>query len=161
MSRTQDFLLFLKDIGLFNFIFPSGLQQAYGHRTCYITTFYMVCTFWTPISNQKGPIKQGQSVLPSIFLFILLSLQALELYHWFFLNFGMVLETCMYEVVHSRAGFFGGKICPKNWENGPRMVQKLFFLNLLKNLVINFYRICSLVNICIICCVPKILIPEI
>ena len=159
MSRTQDFLLFLKDMGLFNFIFPSGLQQTYGHRTCYITTFYMVCTFWTPISNQKGPIKQGQSVLPSIFLFILLSLQALELYHQFFLSFGMVLETCM-KLCMAELDFLGKKICPKNWENGPRMGQKLFFLNLLKYLIINFYRICSLVNICI-CCVPKILIPEI
>ena len=34
------------------------------------------------------------------------------------------------------------------------MGQKLFFFNLLKNLVINFYWICSIMKIYIICCVP-------
>ena len=39
MSSTLDFLVFQEDIGLFSLIFPSGLQQAYGHRTWYITKF--------------------------------------------------------------------------------------------------------------------------
>ena len=33
--------------------------------------------------------------------------------------------------------------------------QKEAFRNLLKNLVINFYRICSIMKIYIICCVPE------
>ena len=32
-------------------------------------------------------------------------------------------------------------ICPENWENGPKMGQKQDLLNLLKNLVINFFFI--------------------
>ena len=57
--HVQDigFLVFLWNIGLFSLIFPSGLQQVYGHRTWYITLFYMVCTFWTPSGSQKHPIK--------------------------------------------------------------------------------------------------------
>ena len=39
-------------------------------------------------------------------------------------------------------------------ENGPKMGQKQGFLNLLKNLVINFYYICSIMKIYIICCLP-------
>ena len=31
------------------------------------------------------------------------------------------------------------KFCPKNWENGPKMVQKQSFLKILKNLVTDFH----------------------
>ena len=140
------FLVFLKDIGLFILIFPSGLQQAYGHRTWYITTFYMVCTFWAPF--WKCHIKYGLSVLPSILLPILLSILsvwALGLYHKFFWNCSMVLETCV-KLCMAELDFLEYFFCPKNLEDGPRMGQKQGFLNLFKNLLINFYWICSIVK---------------
>ena len=40
---------------------------------------------------------------------------------------------------------------PENWENGPKLGQKQVFLNLLKNFLINFYWICSIVKIYIVC----------
>ena len=50
----------------------------------------------------------------------------------------MVLEAymklCMTEPDFLEIFFF-----PKNWENGPKMDQKQGFLNLLKNLVIDFF----------------------
>ena len=58
-----------------------------------------------------------------------------------------------YEVVRDRARFSGRLsrfFCPKIWEMG----QKQGFLNLLKDLVINFYWICSLMKTYITCCVP-------
>ena len=65
----------------------------------------------------------------------------LELYHWFFLNLGMVLETCMKYAWWN--WIFQKKIfCPEN------------FLNLLKIFVINFYWICSMIKIYIICIGP-------
>ena len=43
---------------------------------------------------------------------------------------------------------------PKNLENGPKNGPKQGSLNLFKNLVINFYWICSVIKIFIVCCVP-------
>ena len=37
-----------------------------------------------------------------------------------------------YKVVHDRPDFPEKKICPQNWENGPKMGRKHGFLNLLK-----------------------------
>ena len=54
-----------------------------------------------------------------------------------------------YEVVHDRTRF-----SREIKENGPKMVQKQGLLNLLKNLVINFYWIFSIMEICMICNVP-------
>ena len=58
-----------------------------------------------------------------------------------------------YEVVCQSQIFWKKFFCPQNWENEPKMGQKLF-LNLLKNLVVNFYWVCFLMRIYIICCVP-------
>ena len=55
---------------------------------------------------------------------------------------------------HIKPDFLGKKFCPQNWENGPKIGQKQGFLNLLKNLVIDFYWICSIMKTYIICCVP-------
>ena len=44
--------------------------------------------------------------------------------------------------------------CPKIWENGTKMGQKQGFLNLLKDLVITFYWIYSIMRTYIICNVP-------
>ena len=57
-----------------------------------------------------------------------------------------------YEVVHDRTGFPGGWICHKNWENEAKVGQKQGLLNLLKNLGINFYWICSIMKIYLIGC---------
>ena len=57
-----------------------------------------------------------------------------------------------YEVVHD-SQIFCKQVFPQNWENGPKMGQKRVFFNLLKNLVFNFYWICSIMKIYIICCV--------
>ena len=59
------------------------------------------------------------------------------------------LKFCMAEL-----DFLGERICPQNWGNGPKMCQKQGFLNLLENLIINFYWICSIMKINIICCIP-------
>ena len=69
----------------------------------------------------------------------------------FFSKFWHVARN-LHEVVHDRAEFSRGK---KKLENGSKMVPKQGFLNLVKNLVINFYWIYSIImKICIICCVP-------
>ena len=74
------------------------------------------------------------------------------MYHYCFICFGIVLESrlklCMTELNFLENIFF-----PQNWENGPKIWQKQGFLNLLKNLVINFFWICSVMKI-FICCVP-------
>ena len=64
----------------------------------------------------------------------------------------MVLET--HQKLCDRAGFSRKKNSPQDWENGPKMGQKQGFFNLLKNLVIKFYRICSTMQVYIISCVP-------
>ena len=55
-----------------------------------------------------------------------------------------------YKVVHDKAGFSGGKISAIKFG---KIGQKQGFLNLLKNLVINFYWV-YLMKVYIICCVP-------
>ena len=51
----------------------------------------------------------------------------------------MGLETHM-KFMHGRARFSGKKFfCPKNCENEPKKNQKQGFLNLLEDLMINFY----------------------
>ena len=61
-----------------------------------------------------------------------------------------------YEVVHGGQRWIFQKrfFCPKNWKNGPKAGQRQSFLNLLKNFAINFYWICSIMKINIICCDP-------
>ena len=99
----------------------------------------------------KGPIKFGLLILPSFCPTVCLG-NFLELYHQFFLNFGMELETHLklwVTAVFSRKKFLPQKF--SKWtENG----SKTGFLNLLETLVINFYWICSIMKIYINCCVP-------
>ena len=81
------------------------------------------------------------SVCPGVFL---------EWYHKFFSKFWHDARN-PYEVVRDRAGFsrrnfFAPKI--------GKMGQKQGFFNILKNYVINFYWICSMMKIYNICCVP-------
>ena len=65
----------------------------------------------------------------------------------------MVLETHM-KLCVTEPDFLEKGFCPKNWGNGLKVSQKQGFLNLLKNVVINFYWICSLMKIYIVFCVP-------
>ena len=70
-----------------------------------------------------------------------------------------MLETHMIET-HIKLRVWQSRIfqkkmfCHKNWENGPKMGQKQGFLDILKNFVVNFYWICSIMKIYIIYCVP-------
>ena len=63
----------------------------------------------------------------------------------------MLLEThmklCMTEPDFLKTNFFFTQC----WENVAKMGSKQDFLNLLKNLAINFYWICCIVRIYIIC----------
>ena len=65
----------------------------------------------------------------------------------------MVLEIHM-KLCLTEPDFPEKSFCPKNWENSPKIGQKHGFLNILKNLVISFYWICSIMKIFIIYCVP-------
>ena len=56
----------------------------------------------------------------------------------------------LYEVVHDRQI----NVCPQNCKDDPKTGQKQDFLNLLKNVVINFCWICSIMKMYIIWCVP-------
>ena len=57
-----------------------------------------------------------------------------------------------YEVVHDRILIFWKFFCPTNLKKGPKMNQKQGFL--LKNLIIYFCWICSIMKTYIIWCVP-------
>ena len=85
------------------------------------------------------------SVLPSILPFFCLSRHFLKLNHYFFLNLSIVLEThvkfCVTEPDFLEKLFLTPKL-GKWTKNGPKIV-----------LVINFYWVCSIIKICIICCV--------
>ena len=71
-----------------------------------------------------------------------------ELDHYISLGFCQGARN-QYEVVHDNPIFLKN-FSPQNWGNGP----KIGFLNLKKNLVINFLRICSIIKMFIIFCVP-------
>ena len=50
--------------------------------------FYCICTCWAPGGSQNGPMKKGPSLCPTVCLGLFL-----ELDRYFFLKFGMVVET--------------------------------------------------------------------
>ena len=62
--------------------------------------------------------------------------------------FSIYMKLCM-TVRFLEKNYFETKIR----ENGPKMDQKWDFLNLMKNLVINFFSIWSIKKDCIICCI--------
>ena len=102
---------------------------------------YCSCTCYPPAV--AGMILRNR-VCPSFPPDICLSV-FFEFDHYISLNFANGARN-PYEVVHNNPNFL------KNFfkNNG----TKIGFLNLKKNLVINFYLICSIMNIFIICCVP-------
>ena len=75
----------------------------------------------------------------------------LELDLYFFLNFGVVLETEMTLCMTEPIFFIKTLFCP-NWENGSKLGQNR--VNLLKKIVFNFYWNCYVRKIYVICCVP-------
>ena len=65
----------------------------------------------------------------------------------------MVLETHM-KLCEIYLDFPEIVFWSQNWENGLKIGPKQGFLNLLRKLVIDLGWICSIMKICIICCVP-------
>ena len=104
--------------------------------------------FWTPGGNRKGLIKQGLSVLSSV----LLSRRFLRIVSLFFSEFWRVARN-PYEVVRDRNGFSGKKFFAQKFGKMDQKWAKNRVLNLLKDLVINFYWICSVMKT-YICCAP-------
>ena len=104
---------------------------------------------WTPDGRQKVPIKQGLSHCPSIppsilpsFFFFFFS----ELFHQFFISFGMVLN------VHDKI-FQGKKFTPKIGKIDQKLnIKCIENLNMLKNLVINFYGFALFENLYYLLC---------
>ena len=103
--------------------------------------------YWTPSGSYKiGSVRP--SILPSVILFRLF--------------FG-IISLVFYEIWHGARNswscawqswiFWESFFLPQNWEKWPKMGQKQGFFNLLENLVINFYWICSIMNMFIICCI--------
>ena len=107
-----------------------------------------VLTFWTPGVSWKGPIKQGLSILLSFSLsFIHCSVCVgifLKLYHQFFKNFGMVLETymklCLMKL--NFLDFFFFFFAPKIGRWAPKLASKQRFYNLFKL----YYLLCFCSN---------------
>ena len=101
--------------------------------------------FFGPGGSRKGPVKLGSVrpfVHPSIFPSFCLGV-FLGLYHYFFSRFWHCARNPC-EVVPDSQIFHKKFFVPKN---GPKMGQKQGFLNYLKNLVINFPFICSVIKI--------------
>ena len=80
-----------------------------------------------------------RTLRPSVYLSVQAS--SLDCIICFFLNFWHGVRN-PYEVVCGRAGFSGENLLPQNlgkWTKNKKMGQNKGFLNLLKDLVINFY----------------------
>ena len=71
--------------------------------------------------------------------------------HYFFLKFSMVLGAHMLLCL-TEPDFFNKIFLPKMGKMGQKCAKK-GFLNLLENLVINFFWIRSIVKVYIICCI--------
>ena len=93
------------------------------------------------------------SLSPSFFLSFYLSGDFLGIVSLVFSKFWDSARNYM-QLSMTEPDFPEKHFCSQNWENGPKMGQKQSFLNFLKNLVTNFYWICSIMKIYIICCVP-------
>ena len=100
---------------------------------------------WTLGGSQKSPVKLGVFILPSVLLFVFLSRHFLGIVSLVFSEFWRIARS-PYEIVHDTQIFWKKHFCLKIWENGPNMVQKQGFLNSLKDFVINFYWICSVME---------------
>ena len=110
-------------------------------------SLYSSCTVWTPSGSRKCPIKWGLAVLTSFhlsgyFLGIIRSIVFSEFRHG---------ARNLYDPLYvTQPNFLEKLFSPwKLAKNGP----KVCFLNLKKNLIINFHWILSTMKIYIICCV--------
>ena len=108
-----------------------------------------------PQQQPEGTCEIGSvpSILPSFLSSILFSFRLSRRFLGVVsLVFLKILAWCQkhYEVVPDSLIFWKIFFVPKIG----KMSQKQGFLNLLKNMVINFYWICFIMKIYIICCVP-------
>ena len=103
-------------------------------RFCYLCHSCFSPSFFEP------PAVAGRVLWNRVCPSFRLSGRFLELYHWFFLNFGMVLEIhmnlCVTEPDFPEKFFF----YPKNWENGPKMSQKQGFFEFIENFCHEFLQ---------------------
>ena len=107
--------------------------------------------FLDPLQLPEGSYKiKSICLLPFIFP---LSRHFLGTVSLVLLNFFKVLEAHM-KMCAIEPDFLEKLFYPQNWENGPQKGQKQVFLNLLKDLVVNFHSICSAMKNYIVCCVP-------
>ena len=124
-------------------------------RVCWNLQSYYVYPLW--ISQFIGPLAvAGRSYkigslhpagLPSFFPSVLPSVLSRHFLGIVSLVFSDIWHSARNpcEVVRDRARF--SRKCFENWGNGPKMGQKQGSFNLLENLVINFYRIWSVMKI--------------
>ena len=112
---------------------------------CILSILVNLCIFlifidpyWTHGSSQKvlwNMVCLCFHLVPAFFG--ILSLVFSKFWHGAWNPDQVVCDSCIFQNL----------FCPQNRENGPKMGQKQGFLNLLKKLVINFYRICSIIFI--------------
>ena len=97
-----------------------------------------MCFYQTPSHGRKSPLNQGLSVLPSFCL-------SVWKFSWgqliiFFLKLSVVLGA--HVLLHVTARFFEKNlVAQKMGQMGQKWAKKLGFLNLLENLVIDFFGI--------------------
>ena len=115
------------------------------------------CLYLTGLLAGAGIVLRNRicpSICPSFRLSILRSVQT---FSWkCIVSFFQILARNSHEDVHDRAWFSGKKFLPPNlgkWTKNCWTKSRVFW-NLLKNLVINFQWIHSVMKIYIICCVP-------
>ena len=112
----------------------------------------MICQILSTLNGH--PALAGRVLWSSVCLSFRLSRRFLRMVSLVFSKFWHGARNPR-EVVHDRAGFSRKKsFCPKNWKMRQKWAKNRFSLNILKNFVINFYWICSIMKIYIICCVP-------
>ena len=153
LAPQNCFLVLLITVNSNSFVSPQQNSSTWD----YITPCNLLLSLHKNVESSFllsiGSYKIGPVVLPSFRLsvlpLVLWSRCFLEIVSLVFSKFWHVPRN-PYEIVHDRVRFF---LLPKlgKWtKNGP----KTRFFDLLKNLVINFYWICSIMKIYIIFCVP-------
>ena len=130
----------------------SGNGITWKHILAFI--FLFLYLFGPPSVSWKGPMKYGLSTFPSVLLSFHLFGCLLGIESLVFSKFWYDAKN-PYEVVCDRAGFSRKNFfAPKIGKMNQKWVKNRGFFNILKIFGINFYWICSVKKIYIICCVP-------
>ena len=124
-------IFFLRIVCIFNFLYSLFCLGFPWYIFFFIFFFGLPALAGRVLWNRICPSFRP-SVCPGFFL---------ELYHYFFLNFSMRLETHI-------------KLCMTEPDFPEKNISSQKFLTMLKSFVINFYWICWIMKIDIICCVP-------